>query len=326
MTGKYTIEISTKRVKYSLVVKRNITIVQGDSATGKSKLIEAVDLLNRYGASSGYNISCDKKCVAVSGPYWKETIHNLSDTIIFIDEYDSFIISEEFAKTVRHSDNYFVLVTREHLPQLPYSVHEIYELRTSKHYSTARQVYTEMVPVYPNDSQLELPDLVITEDSNSGFEFFEYVFKKYDVICKSAEGKTRIFSELKNISSDTKTIIIVDGAAFGAEIQQVYEYISLHRNLVLYTPESFEWLLLASGVVNDIPTDWYMATWNYADSKEYFSWEQFYTEIMVSKSKGTPYRYSKSKLNTFYLSTTIVQKVMGIIPLNIEMEYKDEDI
>ena len=34
MTGKYDIEIYNKRVHYHLTVKRNITVIQGDSATG----------------------------------------------------------------------------------------------------------------------------------------------------------------------------------------------------------------------------------------------------------------------------------------------------
>ena len=37
MTGKYDIEIYNKRVHYHLTVKRNITVIQGDSATGKTE-------------------------------------------------------------------------------------------------------------------------------------------------------------------------------------------------------------------------------------------------------------------------------------------------
>ena len=40
MTGKYDIEIYNKRVHYHLTVKRNITVIQGDSATGKTEDIK----------------------------------------------------------------------------------------------------------------------------------------------------------------------------------------------------------------------------------------------------------------------------------------------
>lgn len=42
MIGKYDIEVSNNRVHYFLTVKRNITIIQGNSATGKTELLEAV--------------------------------------------------------------------------------------------------------------------------------------------------------------------------------------------------------------------------------------------------------------------------------------------
>lgn len=40
MTGKYHIEISTREVHYSFMVKRKFTIISGDSATGKSTLYQ----------------------------------------------------------------------------------------------------------------------------------------------------------------------------------------------------------------------------------------------------------------------------------------------
>ncbi len=39
--------------------------------------------------------------------------------------------SEEFAEAVKGSDNYYVLITREKLSNLPYSITEIYGIRTS---------------------------------------------------------------------------------------------------------------------------------------------------------------------------------------------------
>lgn len=46
-------------------------------------------------------------------------------------------------------------------------------------------------------------------------------------------------------------MVIVDGAAFGSEMKEVMEYVNVFENVVLYAPESFEWLLLASNVISD---------------------------------------------------------------------------
>ena len=45
---------------------------------------------------------------------------------------------------------------------------------------------------------------------------------------------------------------MADGAAFGANMAEVYRFFQMHpEEVVLYLPESFEWLILASDVLND---------------------------------------------------------------------------
>ena len=40
---------------------------------------------------------------------------------------------------------------------------------------------------------------------------------------------------------------------------------------------------------------------DYIDSKLYFSWERYFTKILVEKTKDSYLKYSKSKLNETYL-------------------------
>lgn len=39
MRGKYRVVVKNKRLHYEFEIKRNITIIKGDSATGKTNLI-----------------------------------------------------------------------------------------------------------------------------------------------------------------------------------------------------------------------------------------------------------------------------------------------
>ena len=74
-----------------------------------------------------------------------------SNRIFFIDEGFTFIRTKEFADKVKGADNYFVLVSRENLPQLPYSIDEIYGLKESKEtgkYRELKRVYNEMYRIY----------------------------------------------------------------------------------------------------------------------------------------------------------------------------------
>lgn len=70
--------------------------------------------------------------------------------------------------------------------------------------------------------------------------------------CVSAKGKSNIIRTLQANQNDSKIkLVIVDGAAFGSEMKEVMEYVNVFENVVLYAPESFEWLLLASNVISD---------------------------------------------------------------------------
>ena len=59
-------------------------------------------------------------------------------------------------------------MSRESLPALPYSVEEIYGIRTSGKYGTLKQIYHEFYRIYNLDEtkgEIE-PEAVVTEDSN----------------------------------------------------------------------------------------------------------------------------------------------------------------
>lgn len=52
--------------------------------------------------------------------------------------------SQEFAAAVKASDNYFVIITREDLPNSPYSADEIYGIYTSGKYHDRKRTYNEL--------------------------------------------------------------------------------------------------------------------------------------------------------------------------------------
>ena len=70
MTGKYDIEIYNKRVHYHLTVKRNITVIQGDSATGKTELLRMISDYENNGISSGITTSI-LNCLSSS---WRHSV------------------------------------------------------------------------------------------------------------------------------------------------------------------------------------------------------------------------------------------------------------
>lgn len=76
-------------------------------------------------------------------------------------------------------------------------------------------------------------------------------------------------------------------------------------NIIVCLPESFEWLILKSGLINaeniqdilDNPSD-------HIESSEFFSWENFFEKYLIEKTTDTPFKYAKSKINPVYLNET----------------------
>ena len=190
MKGTHRIIISNATVRYDFSVRRNITIIRGNSATGKTTMVDMIAEYYESGRSSGIDLSCDKPCRVLSGREWKILLSTMKDSIVFIDEDNEFLPSDDFARAVRDSDNYYVIVTREGLPNLPYSVDEIYGIRTSGKYAGLRQTYNEFYRIYSEHVPGEMisPDHVIVEDSNAGFEFFDKVSEARNYKVQSAGG------------------------------------------------------------------------------------------------------------------------------------------
>lgn len=110
-----------------------------------------------------------------------------------------------------------------------------------------------------------------------------------------------------------RTLVVADGAAFGADMENVYQLMQLYPgHIVLYLPESFEWLILKAGIIPGADIDNILKNpADYIESAQYFSWEQYFTELLIRLSSMRDYmRYSKEKLLPFYLQEENVQKIL----------------
>lgn len=145
MKGSYHFRVKSKKTLFEFSIRRNITIIKGDSATGKTTLLHMLYEYLRVGRESGYSVSTDADYFVYLrkevGRDWKDTLLPLTDTIIFIEENNNFVFGEEFAEFVKTSGNYFVLVNRSPLKMLPYSIHEIYEIITDSRHANVKESY-----------------------------------------------------------------------------------------------------------------------------------------------------------------------------------------
>lgn len=312
MRGTYEVKVSNVNVSFTLELERNITILSGDSATGKTTLIEMLRDFEESGRSSGVTVHCKRSCRVLTNADWEYRLNGIRDSIVFLDEGNAFVKSEAFARAIQSSSNYYVIVTRESLYQLPYSVNAILKLKTTgrrgKTYVRAYPQYDHLADPVGEISRIQE---IVTEDSNAGYEMFGYIATENHISCISAQGKSNVFSKLDNRTAD-RVLVIADGAAFGSELEKIYQLMEAQPNkITLYLPESFEWLVLKSGILgSQTPKEILEHPSDNIESSLYFSWEQYFTDLLIQLTHDTVLHYSKNHLNPSYLQPANVAKVL----------------
>lgn len=159
---------------------------------------------------------------------------------------------------------------------------------------------------------------MITEDSNSGYQFWMHMFK--DSYVSSSNGNGNLIKWVKCVESGD-TLVIADGAAFGSLIESCMSFFltQTNRGISLWLPESFEYLILKSGIIksdkltqilNDIPA--------YVECEKYESWEMFFTELLITLTADGVEKYSKNTLNAYYLQEWVIDKIREQLPEEIK--------
>lgn len=335
MIGEVDIKVVYGDVTYLLHLRRNITIIRGHSGTGKQVLVNAIERATTGKAVRDDNndirvqIVCPYKCLQIQGSNWENDIKSARNSIIFIDEYhQEWLRSEDFARAVKNSQNYFVLVTRDQLKQLQYSVNEIYELVESKHYVNIKGIVNVNQPVIYRSrilNELIRPSVVITEDSNQGYELYRELINK-DIKVVPAGSKQKIaYNLMKQMQAipDGYVLAIADGAAFGCHYEELKKIIDRYERLALYLPEQTEWLILKSGIIPDktgIIKETMDDPYNHIGS-EYASWESYFDEFIEKATAGVKYlKYSKSRLTDFYKQPENIEKIRKVMQPRIDLK------
>lgn len=160
--------------------------------------------------------------------------------------------------------------------------------------------------------------MVIVEDSNAGYEFFEHYYHESDVNCISAKGSGNIFDMIHK-AYDGNVVVIADGAAFGAQMGRVFPEIKRRQNIRLYLPESFEWIILSADILENSKVRKILENPSeFIDGEKYFSWERYFTQLLSDETRGTYLAYVKSSLNTNYLIGKVYTQIIDSLPEQIK--------
>ena len=156
--------------------------------------------------------------------------------------------------------------------------------------------------------------LMLKDDS---FIYNMHAFKNSNVT--SSNGNGNLIKCVKELGVGD-TLVIVDGAAFGSLIETCISsfQIQTERRISLWLPESFEYLILKSGILksekltqilDNIP--------EYVECEKYESWENFFTKLLIMLTADGIEKYSKNMLNSYYLQDWVVDKIKEQLPIEV---------
>lgn len=313
MTGIKHIKIYNKKVSYEFDLERNISIISGDSATGKTTLFNLVRDYEKN-KNNGVSLFSNVECLTLNNNDWEYKIEKNKSVVFFIDEKNRFFKTKKFAEYIQKSDSYFVIITRESMPDIPYSIDSIYEITGKKKHKLLKKYDLKNINYWMPRviSDYNRFDSFVVEDSESGFQLFDGIAKKLNKQCKSSNGNSNLYKYV-----DDKSILVADSAAYGSFIEKTLDAMKIKNDSYIYLPECIEWIILNvikfSGSIININKIMANA-YEYVDSKKHISYEQYYTDLLKNITKNDKvFKYSKKKLNKNYVNDENIKKFIKFI-------------
>ena len=170
-----------------------------------------------------------------------------------------------------------------------------------------------------------LPTVVLTEDSNAGYQMYSELLENAHVPCVSAYGKSNIAKWIL-LHKEESVFAIVDGAAYGADMEETMRALRINKSSFVWTPESFEYLIMKSEIVQGAGWKAILASLGeYIESKAYPSWERYFTSRLEEETANTVYEYSKNKINQNYLTKGNIEKFESVLPEILQIIASDNN-
>lgn len=323
MKGKFEVCIlaykdTPREHRYMFSISRNVTVLRGDSGTGKTYIYDVISTMLRQAVeatldteviiSSTTGVKPQLRIPAIgSAEEQYVDVKRQHDCLFFIDESDPIVHTGLFNKLLSEgSDNYFIVCTREDytLSGLQVAVSEIYKLVTYGKSTITIPVYwnSELITHYQKPlsrASLQRYGVLLVEDDGTGYHVMKNLFESDVLFVDSTRGKDRVYKKLKAHLKDN-VIVVVDQAVFGSSILRVYLEASLRRNIVICLPESFEWIILHLSIFQTSKIREVLGNPSeYIDSSQYFSWGRFFTNLLKECLRNNyGFEYKKGSAST----------------------------
>lgn len=207
---------------YNISLEQQITVIIGNSSTGKSTLVETLNKKRVNYETDASKLFYDINELFID-IYPEKSLFILDEDLIDLNEKLSYISS------IKRSDLYFLIMSRKSLRQIPLSVESVHKFINV-------QGITKNVNYFNRELiKINKFNKLIVEDSKSGY----YFFKKCVDSCESSYGN----SNLLKMMSKTN-LIIFDSLGFGGYITELLDKVNNDPSLLYTHYKSFEAFIL----------------------------------------------------------------------------------
>lgn len=120
------ISIASRDLSYELSFRGKYTILTGLSGSGKTRLIKLLDRISR---GMPHTISGNR--AVVGAPYGKalrSAVLSMHGAVIVVDEDVDSADLRDAMPAIMQSDCYFIFITRDLIPDIPYGAEDIFEM------------------------------------------------------------------------------------------------------------------------------------------------------------------------------------------------------
>lgn len=293
-------------LEYNLQLNRRVTIIQGDSGTGKSCLYE---IISEKDLDNTTTIQSPKKVISLpimitDRNSTKKFLKKNTNNIIVIDElctyenYNYLVSDQQLMEDILKYNVWYIIISRDikTIKGLSHSPKEIYEICELQEYTSGNKIVRTLKPKYDLSkvNSKRFKELK-TEDSGSGLKFFENLGIPTNEIKGGSSGVEKELFEGKLHNK----AVIVDLGNFKYTFESLYNE-ALLGNLDIIERECFEEQVLKSSLIttNSVLNEKLAEHLNKINSTDYLTWERCYEKglelIMRTISNDQNFKYKKS--------------------------------
>lgn len=313
------IEVISKQIKFKEKLNRRLTFIKGDSGTGKTSIVNLIfDKI-----SEDIVINTTLPTMRLDDDNWRTLMKTEKNKILIIDDL-SFVEKPEFAAIYKSkctiNNNYIVVIYRgdsfgldkkskkftlKGTGRLAYSSNSVFELLSKGDKYWLEPMFRGEKRTVEESKDIEC---VITEDSGSGFKFYEALFRDSVPVEHAISGKSTITGDVLRLSKKYRKILVIfDTAAFGCHIEEFYtkcKFKTTSKVLFMSDYECFEELLIRTNLINKLDLVIKEINNLEASANKYLSWEKYFEDLIKRATYNKLYKHThESKIKGCYLES-----------------------